>query len=376
MNALKLHILAQKAANDFVEGGTTLNDALLKVAQEEGLNQLHIKRVTELANHRANDLLRKTAEDKTFQFELGDFNEVVNQLNGVSESPDLMKVSSVLDEMTREGEETLLNRLDKLPTMSKEAEEAMARSTVADLEKIASRAESEVAYASAKLLANTSDLGADLEKLAAAAKNFIYMDGGRLDDLNKYAQLHDPDFADQWFKVFSFVGEELKKTAEPYLGALADKVELEADYPSRFPADLAPTRFPTGFPEGADTMALRDVDFQPQICVENGHGSLESILVPIRQKLSISEALKNWKHQMDSLASTVRTCQRVITNSNSVHPEIYSYTQGLCKVAEQGGIGTIPPAKDKKGLKDNMKDYFKKSYEKARTDFHTPKRVY
>ena len=331
MNALKLHFLAREAANDFIENGVPMNDAIVKVAQDSGLNRLQIKRVTEMANHAANDTLRKTAEDKTFQFELADYGAVIDRLNHTGGTKDVLKTASVLDAIESRAGDELVSKLDAYAGMTKEAQDAQVREMDICLGTVVKWAETSGREAESKRLANMEDLGKDLDKLAQAAKNFIFNEGGRLDDLKKAAQLSDPEFSDKWQHVFEHVASSLKKVAEPYTGPLANALELTADYAGRHPQDL-------GACPSNDTLAARGPEVVQIARVQNGEGGLQMLLRPIRTKLKISEILDNWKNQVDSLASTVREEQRAITSSHSVTPEQYRYAQEMSKLASDGQI--------------------------------------
>lgn len=68
-----LSMLGQRAASEFMEGRSSLNDAVVKVASEHPeLNNEHVKRVTEYANTTTFQQLFEKSADKNVHFEIAD----------------------------------------------------------------------------------------------------------------------------------------------------------------------------------------------------------------------------------------------------------------------------------------------------------------
>ena len=83
-----------QAADDFLKGGTPLNDAIKKIAIDNSLNPRQVSRVVEVANNAANLALFKTAKDKTYEFDLADTKKIIHELNIKTEreNPDIPSV--------------------------------------------------------------------------------------------------------------------------------------------------------------------------------------------------------------------------------------------------------------------------------------------
>jgi len=72
------------ASKSFLEDGVSMNSSILKIAEDNDLLPTQIQRVCEVANHNTYAMLFKTAQDKTFTFEVADPNKIVSVLDSPS----------------------------------------------------------------------------------------------------------------------------------------------------------------------------------------------------------------------------------------------------------------------------------------------------
>lgn len=71
-NNLDLDVLGKNISDDFILNGTSMTEALIKTARDNGLNRHQINRVAEVANVESYLRLMKTASDKYIQFTVAD----------------------------------------------------------------------------------------------------------------------------------------------------------------------------------------------------------------------------------------------------------------------------------------------------------------
>ena len=95
MSKAKLHYLAAKASDAFMDNGTDLTKAVTKIAREHKLNPDEIARVCELANLKAFDMSVKKAAKNTVKFNLANASKVKQALNIVEEAK--TKTASTLE---------------------------------------------------------------------------------------------------------------------------------------------------------------------------------------------------------------------------------------------------------------------------------------
>lgn len=69
------------ASKDFLENGISMNASILKLAEVNDLLPTQIQRVCEVANHQTYASLFKTAQDKTFNFEVADSDKIIAALD-------------------------------------------------------------------------------------------------------------------------------------------------------------------------------------------------------------------------------------------------------------------------------------------------------
>lgn len=92
VSAEKLRYIGKKAASNFVENKTPLNDALADLSKEASLNYEQIKRVVEFANNETFSQLFKLGYDKNVTFEMASAPQVAQK-----NSPDKTKVASFVE---------------------------------------------------------------------------------------------------------------------------------------------------------------------------------------------------------------------------------------------------------------------------------------
>ncbi len=317
MDTFKLHLTARRAADDFLQKATSLDEAISKVAAEESLNPAQIQRVIEIANHQVNDVLRDKSQDKTYTFKVASYAGVREALAGPQE--DRVPVTKLAEALTAikhnktaELEKRAAEFSASIPEDA-ELRKARLRATEAAIEQTIKIAESLKSRVDAALLVEKQDLGKALDKLAQDAMYFITIEKGKLSELKKYAQAAMPDF-NGWQHVFEHVRANLEKLGHPYRGELSTDVELRKD---------------TGAPSSGP------VPLTGPITRVNGASPLYATLEPIRTKVSIVDALNHWKNEFDSLASSMRTNQRVLVDNASTDMEISRLTSGLMKCAQE-----------------------------------------
>lgn len=90
-----INSLAKRASLMFVEEGTPLNDAIVKLAQENPyITSEQVKRVVEFANQATfQDAFEKQAGDKNIDFEIADPNIVLSRLDNLA-SPPVVKIAN------------------------------------------------------------------------------------------------------------------------------------------------------------------------------------------------------------------------------------------------------------------------------------------
>lgn len=85
----KVDALATKVAGTYLNTGENMTKQIQKLAEAEGLSDEYVKRVCETSNHKVSSHLFNTNEDKNFQFDLADWQQIL--------SPQEEKTASVYD---------------------------------------------------------------------------------------------------------------------------------------------------------------------------------------------------------------------------------------------------------------------------------------
>ena len=98
---MEVEYFSKKAALNYIENGTPLNESIKKIAQENDLNDEYTKRVCEGANHQVSSHLFKESNDKNFEFPLADWEQILQPekiaetLNPYDFSPKQIKQSYI-----------------------------------------------------------------------------------------------------------------------------------------------------------------------------------------------------------------------------------------------------------------------------------------
>lgn len=80
-NSEQLATMAAKAVSTFLTKGASLTDAVVSVSQSNGLNLEQTKRLTEAANQVAYLKVLETAKDRSFNFPVAEYGDVVNRIS-------------------------------------------------------------------------------------------------------------------------------------------------------------------------------------------------------------------------------------------------------------------------------------------------------
>ena len=80
-NSEQLATMAAKAVSTFLTKGASLTDAVVSVSQSNGLNLEQTKRLTEASNQVAYLKVLETAKDRSFNFPVAEYGDVVNKIS-------------------------------------------------------------------------------------------------------------------------------------------------------------------------------------------------------------------------------------------------------------------------------------------------------
>lgn len=80
-NSEQLATMAAKAVSTFLTKGASLTDAVVSVSQSNGLNLEQTKRLTEASNQVAYLKVLETAKDRSFNFPVAEYGDVVNRIS-------------------------------------------------------------------------------------------------------------------------------------------------------------------------------------------------------------------------------------------------------------------------------------------------------
>ena len=222
--AVEFMAMASRASDAFVRDGIDLNESIAKIAGDRDLNPVQISRVTELANHETNERLRKTAEDKTFRFELASVDGVLGHLNprtGQTKVAAAKVRSSMGSYVGREGQE---RQIEKLAASAQE-HPTVARIRVKTAEqkmlKIAQWFRTHRRVLESRRAGIHDAIRTEMGKLATYAQNHLG-NGGSFRDLHKLACNYDRENGRMWDSVFGRVRDSLIKSASasPMVAAL------------------------------------------------------------------------------------------------------------------------------------------------------------
>lgn len=234
INSIRLVDLAKVASKRFLQENVSLNDAVAKIAEENELTPMQIRRVAEYANHDSNLSLHKGADDKTFTFELADPEKIIQMIQGektagvavldVIEAAKAMPALGSLDKTAEEQESIQSLTFDPDP----DEIECRARNVGLLLDKLAGHVKSMRKEMLIRVASHRAEISDIMDKIAEMAKEHILVERGKLSDLFKFACIYDPD----WAKTFKVAFERIKEDMIEKLGApveaelLSDNLEI------------------------------------------------------------------------------------------------------------------------------------------------------
>lgn len=232
INSIRLVDLAKVASKRFLQESVSLNDAIAKIAEENELTPMQIRRVAEYANHDSNLSLHKGASDKTFTFELADPEQIIQMLQG--EKTAGIDVLDVLEAVKAPPSflEKTAGEMEYVEPLTFDPDpddlECRARNVGLLLEKLAGHAKSMKREMLIRVASHRADISDVMDKIAEMAKEHILVERGKLSNLFKFACIHDPD----WAKTFKVAFERIKEDMIEKLGApveaelLSDNLEI------------------------------------------------------------------------------------------------------------------------------------------------------
>jgi hypothetical protein len=210
---IQLLSLAKQAGDAYLKEGKALNDTIAKLADERELNPHQINRIVEETNHYVQAELYKSAEDKTFTFDLADAAKIVEKVKG----PGMPKVAFFDAYRTcapAPAPERVRAFMEKVAAASGTGK-CSPREAVFILQKVASQAINFRDEITLRRIENQTEIQNALEKIAQDAKDHVCQNGGTVSDLHKYACLAFPDSKDLFGIVFKGIRNDLEKLGAP-----------------------------------------------------------------------------------------------------------------------------------------------------------------
>lgn len=203
---------AGRAADSYLSDGTTLDDAIAKIAHEKDLSRVQIQRVVELANHELNERLLKTAGDKTFQFRIASVDGVLGKLGTAPATgpSELMLRKAARAFVGVDHEPTI-----KIADITEHPDVAQTRALRAAqaTEKIAGWIRTHRTGLAAEQAGLHEGIRDGLGKLAQVVKEHAARNGA-LADLHKFACTYDPASRRVWDVLFEAARDQVVKEAK------------------------------------------------------------------------------------------------------------------------------------------------------------------
>jgi hypothetical protein len=260
------------------------------------------------ANHATSGGLRKVAAKGGHEFDLATVDGVMAHLDAKPTGVPLNDVIKVAGEFVKRAGSTFDRDIGRFPTKTAELRAAEHRTALMQLEKVASRARNYRHVLEARDAGVTAAFGDDLRELKKLAKEYIYSNRGKLQDMYKYAQCMTPENPHQWRPIFEAVGDSLRKEAHPTNQMLADATELAA--PDNF--DRSGGRIPG-----------------PDVEVINGRTALYGLLHQVKCKIDDKDSIALWKKEVDNLDKVVRQITHTIQDNDSVGEDMFKFAAEL-----------------------------------------------
>lgn len=303
-SATEFMALASRASDAFVRDGISLNEAIAKIASDKDLNQVQIQRVVALANHETHDRLRKTAEDKTFRFDVASVDGVLGHLHPQDGHQKVAGLKVRLSMRDYVGLEQPTEAFQKLAEANHEHPTRRAirvRTACNQLDKIAKWFRTHRSTVLSKQAGLHQEIRDEIGSLTRYALNHVAA-GQQFSDLHKLACNYDRENGRLWDVVFNNVRDSLIKTAaSPMVAALKrDKMS---------PSDEVPVE------------------------VINGNHRLLIGLDTLRNKISDEDKCAKRLRLMDTLGPAVVESIRKLENSTDVQKYISDEIEKTAELA-------------------------------------------
>ena len=316
MNAFETQILANRLAQGYVMDSSDLNEQIAKHAEENDLSRVQIQGLVSAVNHATNDILRKTASDKTYTFELGNLESVLEILEGrQSEGAPLAKVASAVRDLNPDTG-VGANLAAWAANGSPEEQDRRLRTACDTLQKIAATCGAHKKKVSAKKVGELKKLSEDIASLTQTVKE--YMINGRYpyEDIKKCAHAVEIDNDKVVDLVFEKVASELEKLGHPFTGVLASDKELKAETFKRSGGDVP----------------------EPEVTVVNGASPIAKEMKAIGARINSTYQLDRTFNEVDSLASTALVAEKSLRDNGQVSDylcndldSVYRACQTMCE---------------------------------------------
>ena len=296
MNSFETQILANRLAQGYVMDSSDLNEQIAKHAESNDLSRVQIQGLVSAVNHATNDILRKTASDKTYTFDLGSLDSVLEILDGrQSEGAPLAKVASAVRDLNPDTG-VGANLAAWAANGSVEEQDRRLRTACDTLNKIAATCGAHKKKVSAKKVGELKKLSEDISSLTQTVKE--YMINGRYpyEDIKKCAHAVPMDNDKVVDAVFEKVASELEKLGHPFKGVLASDKELSQETFKRAGGSVP----------GAD------------VTVVNGASPIAKEVKAIGARINSTHELERTFNELDSLASTALVAEKSLKDNDQV----------------------------------------------------------
>lgn len=207
--------LANQASNMFIKEGTSLNEAIAKLASARELSQMQIQRVVELANHETNERLMKQASDRTFRFDVASLDGVLSKL-GVNQ-PEVVKCASheVATAMRKfidtDARRDMVVKVAEKVLDSEVMSDLRVRHAMNNMVKIGEYFVKHRRNVMSKLAGVREQIRQEINGLTSYARNHV-LNGGSVAELHKFACNYDRSSGHMWDVVFGSVLEGVRKS--------------------------------------------------------------------------------------------------------------------------------------------------------------------
>lgn len=326
MNAFETQILANRLAQGYVMDSSDLNEQIAKHAEDNDLSRVQIQGLVSAVNHATNDILRKTASDKTYTFDLGNLESVLEILDGrQSEGAPLAKVASAVRDLNPDTG-VGANLAAWAANGSEEEQDRRLRTACDTLQKIAATCGAHKKKVSAKKVGQLKKLAEDIASLTQTVKE--YMINGRYpyEDIKKCAHAVELDNDKVVDLVFEKVASELEKLGHPFQGVLASDKELKAETFKRSGGDVP----------------------EPEVTVVNGASPIAKEVKAIGARINSTYQLERTFNEVDSLASTALVAEKSLKDNGQVSDYLCNDLDSVYRACQTMCEGTAAPEQVKK----------------------------